>query len=222
MTFDTTTPSTEGREAAVPCTVKPPPNMASPPAPMHPRPIRAEEWAELLRGTGIVLGPRLAEAARVIRVIVRHYAAPSSTRHAAGGGAASAAPLIIEPPPNTASPPAPGYPRPIRAEEWAELLRGTGIVLGPRLAEAARVIRVIARHYPAASRAHNQSSGSYAAIEGRSRLLHTADYGTVQWRQEEYYLTPLQAKVVRVLHAEQRKGFRELRGIRPSCGGRCV
>ena len=137
---------------------------------------------------------------------------PSSTWQAAGAGAASAAPLVIEPPPITALQPAPVHPRPLEAEEWAELLRSIGIVLGPRLVEAVAIIRAGLLNYSEACRAHNRSSGSYAALEGGSRLRHTVDYGTVRWRHEEYYLTPLQAKVVRVLHAEQRKGFRELRG----------
>ena len=127
-------------------------------------------------------------------------------------GREAAVPFTVEQPPITALQPDPVNPRPIGAEEWAELLRSIGVELGSSLAVAASVMRVIVLHYSEACSARDRSPGSYVAIEGSSRLLHTADYGTVTWRHKEYLLSPLQAEVVRVLHEQQHKGFREIRG----------
>ena len=80
MTIDPTTPSTEGREAAVPFTVEQPPITALQPDPVNPRPIGAEEWEELLRGIGVELGSRIAVAASVIRFSLLQYIEACSAR----------------------------------------------------------------------------------------------------------------------------------------------
>ena len=81
MTIDTTTPSTEGTEAAVPLTVEQPPITALQPDPVNPRPIGAEEWAELLRGIGIALESRIAVAVAMIGISLLQYIEACSSRN---------------------------------------------------------------------------------------------------------------------------------------------
>ena len=138
--------------------------------------------------------------------------AKASPRQAAGAWVTAAAPRTVEQLLLDARQPDPGNPRPLGAEERVELLEGIGIALGSRLAVAVAIIRFNLLRYAAAFNARERPPEPDATGEGANRFLHTPDYTTVTWRGQEFHLTPLQAKAVRVLHQWQRQGFRELRG----------
>ena len=129
--------------------------------------------------------------------------AKPSARRAEGAGAAAAS-LTVQQLLIGVLQPDPVDPCPIGAEEWVELRS--------RLAVAVANIRFNLLRYAAAFNARERPPEPYATGEGANCFLHTPDYTTVTWCGEEYHLTPLQAKAVRVLHQWQRQGLRELRG----------